>query len=75
MSNFRSIPVINIAALRSDDSMGRRLCAKRIGWACREIGFFYVVNHGVDRSLVAPKLWPSFRITTSTRFPTREKTT
>ncbi|HKO04772.1 MAG TPA: 2-oxoglutarate and iron-dependent oxygenase domain-containing protein [Candidatus Acidoferrales bacterium] len=53
MSNFRNIPVINIAALRSDDPAGRRLCAKRIGRACREIGFFYVVSHGVDRSLVA----------------------
>ncbi len=52
MSNFRNIPVINIAALRSDDPVGRRLCAKRIGCACREIGFFYVVNHGVDRALV-----------------------
>jgi len=52
MSDFGSIPVINIAALRSDDPVRRSRCAKKIGRACHEVGFFYVVNHGVDRSLV-----------------------
>jgi isopenicillin N synthase-like dioxygenase len=53
MSNFGKIPVIEIAALRSDDPVKRMLCAKRIGRACREVGFFYIVDHGVDRTLVA----------------------
>ncbi len=52
MSDVGEIPVISIAALRSDDRAKRILCAKRIGQACREVGFFYVVDHGVDRSLV-----------------------
>jgi isopenicillin N synthase-like dioxygenase len=53
MSNFGKIPVIEIAALRSDDPAKRMLCAKRIGRVCREVGFFYIVDHGVDRRLVA----------------------
>ena len=53
MSNFGKIPVIDIAALRSDDPAKRMLCAKRIGRVCREVGFFYIVDHGVDRALVA----------------------
>jgi isopenicillin N synthase-like dioxygenase len=53
MSNFGKIPVIDIATLRSDDPVKRMLCAKRIGRVCREVGFFYIVGHGVDRTLVA----------------------
>jgi isopenicillin N synthase-like dioxygenase len=53
MSNVGEIPVIEIGALRRDDPVERMLCAKRIGRACHEVGFFYVVDHGVDRSLVA----------------------
>src|SRR5271170_1596358 len=52
MSNFAKIPVIEIAALRSDDPAKRRVCAKRIGRACHETGFFYAVDHGVDPLLV-----------------------
>jgi isopenicillin N synthase-like dioxygenase len=52
MSDVGEIPVISIAALRSDDRAKRILCAKRIGQACREVGFFYAVDHGVDPSLV-----------------------
>jgi isopenicillin N synthase-like dioxygenase len=52
MSNVSEIPIISIAALRSDDRAKRILCAKRIGQACHEVGFFYVVDHGVDLSLV-----------------------
>jgi isopenicillin N synthase-like dioxygenase len=52
MSSFGKIPVIEIAALRSDDPAKRRVCAKRIGRACHETGFFYAVDHGVDLSLV-----------------------
>jgi isopenicillin N synthase-like dioxygenase len=53
MSNFGKIPVIDIATLRSDDPIKRMLCARRIGRVCREVGFFYIVGHGVDRTLVA----------------------
>jgi isopenicillin N synthase-like dioxygenase len=45
-----SVPVIDIAALveRRPD---RKKTADEIGRACREVGFFYVVGHGVAESL------------------------
>ncbi|MGO9641418.1 MAG: isopenicillin N synthase family dioxygenase [Candidatus Acidiferrales bacterium] len=76
MSNFRNIPVISIAALRSDDPVRRRLCAKRIGRACHEVGFFYVVDHGVDRSLIAQAFATSaafFALPTEVKMRTRDK--
>jgi isopenicillin N synthase-like dioxygenase len=29
----------------------RRACAAEIGWACREIGFFHIANHGGEAAL------------------------
>jgi isopenicillin N synthase-like dioxygenase len=44
------LPVIDIAALvRGTDE--RHNVAVRIGQACREAGFFYIVGHGVDENL------------------------
>jgi isopenicillin N synthase-like dioxygenase len=44
------IPIINIGALLSETE-DRREVAARIGEACRDCGFFYVINHGVDEHL------------------------
>ncbi|KZV41100.1 hypothetical protein F511_14076 [Dorcoceras hygrometricum] len=44
-----SIPVIDMRKLLSDE----RAAADEIGDACREWGFFQVVNHGVSHELVA----------------------
>lgn len=44
------IPVVDISALISR-SKDRFEAAARIGQACRDYGFFYVVNHGVDENL------------------------
>lgn len=46
------IPVIDVAGLRGDEA-AQRAVAGRIGAACREDGFFYVVGHGVDPALEA----------------------
>ena len=43
------IPVIDVSALRTS---GAECAAAGIRGACREHGFFYVVGHGVDPSLV-----------------------
>src|SRR5688572_28226645 len=44
------IPIINISGLvRGTEE--RREVAVRIGQACRECGFFYIVGHGVDELL------------------------
>src|SRR5438552_2389142 len=44
------IPIINIGALLSDTE-DRSEVAARIGKACRDCGFFYIVTHGVDENL------------------------
>src|SRR2546422_10864306 len=44
------IPIINIGPLVSG-TKGRHDVAVRIGQACRDCGFFYVIGHGVDEDL------------------------
>ena len=44
---FDAIPVIDIAGLFADSASARRSCGAAIGTACREVGFFYAVNHGI----------------------------
>ncbi len=42
-----SIPVVDIGALYGNDPAAKKAVAARIGAACDDIGFFYVVNHNV----------------------------
>ncbi|MDG3004928.1 isopenicillin N synthase family dioxygenase [Paludisphaera mucosa] len=48
--DFSHIPIIDVAELVAGGP-GRREIAARLGAACRESGFFYVVGHGVDEGL------------------------
>jgi isopenicillin N synthase-like dioxygenase len=48
--DFSQVPVIDISALMLR-STGRPAVAEALGRACREVGFFYVVGHGVDPAL------------------------
>ena len=50
---FDQVPVIDIRALvdRAAPASARQAVAERLGAACRESGFFYVVGHGVDEAL------------------------
>jgi isopenicillin N synthase-like dioxygenase len=43
-----SLPVIDVSGLVSDDPAKRKEVAAQLGSACRGIGFFYIVNHGVS---------------------------
>jgi len=47
---YSHIPIINISALVSGKEDRHEVAAK-IGQACRDCGFFYIVGHGVDELL------------------------
>ena len=51
-SDFSHIPIIDVSDLVAGGP-SRRAVAERLGEACRESGFFYVVGHGVDEALQA----------------------
>jgi isopenicillin N synthase-like dioxygenase len=46
------VPIIDVSPLL-DGALGRSGVAESIGQACRELGFFYVVGHGVSEDLSA----------------------
>lgn len=46
------VPMIDIAALRGTDGAARRAVAAELDHACRNIGFFQIVGHGVDDKIV-----------------------
>ncbi len=46
------LPVIDIGPSFSDGPIARDRIAEEIGAACRDTGFFYISNHGVDQSLI-----------------------
>jgi isopenicillin N synthase-like dioxygenase len=48
-----SIPIIDIAALISGGGVGEQEVARLIGQACRGIGFFYIIGHGIPRETLA----------------------
>jgi isopenicillin N synthase-like dioxygenase len=50
LSEFSHVPIIDVASLVKH-APDRDQTAAEIGAACRECGFFYVVDHGVDEQL------------------------
>ncbi|KAI3474215.1 hypothetical protein Pfo_029003 [Paulownia fortunei] len=57
-----NIPVIDMRGLYSDDASLRKKTAGMISDACREWGFFQVVNHGVNHELMGRtrEVWREF---------------
>ena len=47
-----NLPVIDIGPSFSGDHASCSIIASEIRAACRDTGFFYISNHGVDRSLI-----------------------
>ena len=50
---FGTLPVVDVAPLRSTQAAGSTEVARQIEAACREHGFFYVTGHGVAPDLLA----------------------
>jgi len=48
-----SLPIIDLNGLETGDPASLQHIASEIGAACRSVGFFYVINHGVDAALRA----------------------
>ena len=46
------IPVIDISAIFTGDLEARKVVAEQVREACHRIGFFYIVNHGIDQTHV-----------------------
>jgi len=46
------VPVIDIAPYLSGTPEGKRRVAKQLDRACREVGFYVIVGHGVDPALI-----------------------
>ena len=47
----KTLPVVDLGPW-GDDERGLERIAAEIGAACRDVGFFYVVNHGLDLELM-----------------------
>ena len=46
-----ALPIIDVSALRGGDADARRAVGREFRRACLDLGFMYVVGHGVDRAL------------------------
>jgi isopenicillin N synthase-like dioxygenase len=48
-----TLPIVDLGSLAKGDNASLTRIAAEIGAACRDVGFFYVVNHGVAPELIA----------------------
>ncbi|KAI3793225.1 hypothetical protein L1987_35841 [Smallanthus sonchifolius] len=57
-----NIPLIDLAGLKNDDPAVREATLKEISVACREWGFFQVINHGLMPELIdgTREIWREF---------------
>ena len=47
------LPIIDLGSLGESDRASLTKIVADVGAACRDVGFFYVVNHDVDKELIA----------------------
>jgi isopenicillin N synthase-like dioxygenase len=53
MAGTQDIPIIDLTGFRTRDPASTRRAAHELRSALEEVGFFFIVNHGVDWDLVA----------------------
>ena len=46
------LPVVDISALKGNDQRAIKRAADAMGEAAREVGFFYITNHGIKHELI-----------------------
>lgn len=51
LADFQAIPVIDIRALLGQDAAARQSVADQIGRAARDVGFFQIIGHGIERNV------------------------
>lgn len=51
--NLFTLPVIDFARLSSGAEAERKALLEKLGQAARDVGFFYLINHGIDGKLSA----------------------
>ena len=56
-----TLPIVDLTSLGEDDGASLTRIAAEVGAACRDVGFFYVVNHGVEAALIAEAFTQSRR--------------
>lgn len=47
------VPIIDVGAIRSADPAARKALASEIAATCADLGFFYIVNHGIPAADIA----------------------
>jgi isopenicillin N synthase-like dioxygenase len=55
------LPIVDLGLSGESDGASLRRIVADVGAACRDIGFFYVVNHGVEAALIAQAFTQSHR--------------
>ncbi|VTU15205.1 2-oxoglutarate-dependent ethylene/succinate-forming enzyme [Variovorax sp. PBL-H6] len=50
--NASKVAIIDLTDLRSPDIAGRKRLGEEIARACSEVGFFYIVNHGIAKEKI-----------------------
>lgn len=51
MSSFTELPVIDISDLADGTTESRNVIAEQVGAAARQVGFMYIIGHGINEAL------------------------
>ncbi len=58
----RTLPLLDLSSWREGDRASLDRIGTEVGAACRDVGFFYVANHGVDQDLITGAFAQSRRL-------------